>query len=268
MKNTLLITASAAALVAGIGLASAQGLNERRDAPAAATSEQKAPEGQTGREKSTLPAKTEKLKPATTAQAPEKEKLAPTAQAPEKTDKMKPATAQAPDKEKLAPTAQAPEKTDKMKPATAQAPDKEKSAPTAQVPEKTRPAPTAQAPEKTDSEHRTVGQSPRQDAAPGAAAQKGSAQKGSESLAAVPMSTEQNVRFRETIKGEKAERLTNVRFSVSIGDEVPRSVHYYRLPPRIVEYAPQYRDFDYILVGEDILILDPRTHRIVAVIPA
>jgi hypothetical protein len=231
MKNTLLITASIAALVAGIGLASAQGLNERRDAPAAAASEQKAPEGQTGRAKSTLPAKTEKIKPATTTQAPEKEKLAPTAQVPEKTDKTKPAT-------------------------TAQAPEKEKS------------APTAQAPEKTGSEHRTVGQSPRQDAAPGAAAQKGPAQKGSESFAAVPMSTEQNVRFRETMKGEKAERLTNVRFSISIGDEVPRSVHYYRLPARIVEYAPQYRDFDYILVGDDILILDPRTHRIVAVISA
>jgi outer membrane biosynthesis protein TonB len=231
MKNTLLITASIAALMAGIGLASAQGLNEHRDAPAAVTSEQKAPEGQADHQKSTLPAKSEKLKPATTAQAPEKEKSAPTAQAPEKTEKMKPAT-------------------------TAQAPEKEKSAPTAQVPE------------RGDSEHRIVGQSPSQSAAPGAAAQKGPAQKGSESFAAVPMSTEQNVRFRENMKGEKAERLTGVPFSISIGDEVPRSVHYYRLPARVVEFAPQYRDFDYILVGDDILILDPRTHRIVAVISA
>jgi outer membrane biosynthesis protein TonB len=231
MKNTFLITASVAALVAGIGLASAQGLNEHRDAPAAAASEQKAPEGQVDHQKSTLPAKTEKLKPAPTAQAPDKAKPAPTAQAPEKTEKMKPAP-------------------------IAQAPEKEKSAPTAQVPE------------KSDSEHRTVGQSPSQGTAPGAAAQKGSAQKGSESFAAVPMSTEQNVRFRENMKGEKAERLTGVPFSISIGDEVPRSVHYYRLPARVVEYAPQYRDFDYILVGDDILILDPHSHRIVAVISA
>jgi hypothetical protein len=64
MKNTLLITASVAALVAGIGLASAQAVNERRDVPAAATSEQKAPESQADHQKSTLPAKTEKLKPA------------------------------------------------------------------------------------------------------------------------------------------------------------------------------------------------------------
>jgi hypothetical protein len=243
MKHTLLITASVAALVVGIGLASAQGLNERRDAPAAGTSEQKAPEGQTDHQKSTLPATTEKLKPAPTAQAPEKAKPAPIAQAPE--------TA------KPAPTAQAPEKTDKAKPAPiAQAPEKEKSAPTAQVPE------------KNDSEHRTVGQSPSQGATPGAAAQKGSAQKGADSFASAPMSTEQHVKFRETMKGEKAERLTSVPFSISIGEEVPGSVHYYRLPARIVEYAPQYRDFDYILVGDDILILDPRTHRIVAVISA
>jgi outer membrane biosynthesis protein TonB len=244
MKNTLLITASIAALVAGIGMASAQGLNERRDAPAAATSEQKTPEGQTDHQKSTLPEK--KMKPAPTAQAPETAKPAPTAQAPEKSEKMKPApTAQAPEAAKPAPTAQAPEKSEKMK-----------------------PAPTAQAPEKSDTDHRTVGQSPSQGAAPGAAAQKGSAQKGQDSFAAAPMSTEQNVKFRETLKGEKAERLTNVQFSISIGDAVPRSVHFYRLPARIVEYAPQYRDFDYILVGDDILIVDPGTHRIVAVIPA
>jgi Protein of unknown function (DUF1236) len=252
MKNTLLITASIAALVAGIGLASAQGQIERRDAPAAAASEQKAPEGQTGRQKSVLPQKTEKMKPATTAQAPETAKPGAAVQAPEK---AKPgATVQAPEKAKPVPTAQVP--------------DKPKPLPTAQVQEKAKPIPTAQAPEKTDSDHQTVGQSPSQGAAPNAAAQKGSAQKGSDSFASAPMSTEQNVKFRETLKGEKAERLGNVQFSISIGDEVPKSVHFYRLPARIVEYAPQYRDFDYILVGDDILIVDPRTHRIVAVIPA
>jgi hypothetical protein len=254
MKHTLLITASVAALVAGIGLASAQGLNERRDAPTAAPSEQKASDGQSGQQKSALPEKTEKdkMKQAPTAQAPDKAKPAPTAQAP---DKAKPAaTAEAPDKAKPA--------------ATAEAPDKAKPAPTAQAPDKAKPVPTAQAPAKTDSDHPTVGQAPSQGAAPGAAAQKGAGQKGTDSFASAPMSTEQNVKFRETLKGEKAERLNNVQFSISIGDEVPRSVHYYRLPSRIVEYAPQYRDFDYILVGEDILILDPRTHRIVAVISA
>src|SRR6266571_1253493 len=46
-RNTLLITVAATALVAGAGLASAQGMNERREAPAAAAHDQKAPEGKT-----------------------------------------------------------------------------------------------------------------------------------------------------------------------------------------------------------------------------
>jgi hypothetical protein len=39
--------------------------------------------------------------------------------------------------------------------------------------------------------------------------------------------------FREALKGEKAKRLTNVRFSISIGDAVRRAVHFHRLPARI-----------------------------------
>jgi hypothetical protein len=226
MKNTLLITASVAALLAGIGLASAQGLNEHRDAPAATSSDQKTPAGESSREKGALPQKNEKMtKPAPTAQAPEAVKPAPTAQTQ--------------DKAKSAPTAQAQEK------------------------EKVKPAPTAQAPEKTDSDREKVGQAPSQGAAPNAAAQKDP-----KTFAAAPMSSEQNVKFRETLKGEKTERLTNVKFRISIGEEVPTSVRFHRLPARIVEYAPQYRDFDYILVGDDILIVDPASHRIVAVISA
>jgi hypothetical protein len=210
MKNTLLITASAAALVAGIGLASAQGMS--RDAPAATTSEQKAPEGKGGHEKAALPQKTQKTSPAPTAQAP----------------------------------------------------DKGKPAPTAQMQEPAKPSPSVQAPDKTTgTDRQTVGQSPSRTAEPNAPAQKDS-----KSSASAPMSSEQNVKLRETLKGEKSERLSGVKFSVSIGDAVPESVHFYRLPDRIVEYAPQYRDFDYILVGDDILIVDPRTHRIVAVISA
>jgi len=49
---------------------------------------------------------------------------------------------------------------------------------------------------------------------------------------------------------------------------VPRSVRVYTLPPEIVEVVPEYRGYDYVLVGEDIVIIDPESHEIVAVIPA
>src|SRR6202051_4492962 len=120
MRNTLLVTVAATALIAGAGLASAQGPGENREAPGAATHEPTAPGGKMDQQPTSPPQKS----PAPNAQAP-----------------MKPApTAQAPAKETPAPTAQAP-----MKPApTAQAPAKETPAPTAQAPAKEKPAPTAQ----------------------------------------------------------------------------------------------------------------------------
>jgi Protein of unknown function (DUF1236) len=84
----------------------------------------------------------------------------------------------------------------------------------------------------------------------------------------VPLSAEQYASLRETLKGVEVERLSAVTFRVAIGDLVPDSVHFHRLPIRIVKYAPQYRDFDFIMVDDDILIVDPYSHRIAAVISA
>ena len=180
-RNTLLITVATAALMAGLGLVSAQDMKGNREAPAAAAADQKAPVGKTDQHPASLPQKSS----APTAQAPLKEKTAPTAQAPVK--------------EKTAPSV---------------AKDETKSG-----------VPAA-------------------------------------------LSAEQHAKIWSTLRGEKAERLTNVQFSTTVGGIIPAAVHLYRLPVSIVEYAPQYRDYEYILVGDEILIVDPRTLRIVAVIAA
>jgi hypothetical protein len=59
-----------------------------------------------------------------------------------------------------------------------------------------------------------------------------------------------------------------VQFSTTVGTVIPGTVHRYDLPVSVLEYAPQYRGYDYILVGDEILIVDPRTLTIVAVIAA
>jgi hypothetical protein len=61
MKNILMITASVATLVAVGGLASAQGLNEHRELPAATAPEQKAPMGKTDRQNLNAPQKSESV---------------------------------------------------------------------------------------------------------------------------------------------------------------------------------------------------------------
>jgi hypothetical protein len=52
------------------------------------------------------------------------------------------------------------------------------------------------------------------------------------------------------------------------GRVIPGTVHPYVLPVFVLEYAPQYRDYEYILDGDEILIVDFRTLTIVAVMAA
>ena len=47
---------------------------------------------------------------------------------------------------------------------------------------------------------------------------------------------------------------------------VPSSVHFYPLPPRIVEIYPEWRGYQVILVGGRYVIVRPQTHEIVYII--
>src|SRR6185437_4253748 len=64
-----------------------------------------------------------------------------------------------------------------------------------------------------------------------------------------------------------APRIGNPDFSVSIGTVIPSHVHYVRVPETLVEVYPQWRDDDYFVVRDEIVIVD-HSRRIVAVIPA
>jgi len=210
-RKTLLITAATAALMAGTGLAAAQGTNENRETPGSAAHDQKAPGVKMDQRPSSLPQKS----PAPTAQAPMQEK-----------------------------------------PAT-----------TAQVPTKEKPA-VAQAPAASKPEVKGQGGAAQTSVSPNPHTPPVAARDGTKSGAPAALSTEQHAKIWSTLRGEKAERLTNVHFSTTVGEVVPGTVRLYRMPASIVEYAPEYSDYEYVLVGDEILIVDPRTLRIVAVIAA
>jgi hypothetical protein len=55
--------------------------------------------------------------------------------------------------------------------------------------------------------------------------------------------------------------------SISVGTEIPDRVRVHRLPPEIVSIEPAYRDYDYFTTEEEIVIVEPRTHRIVSTVP-
>ena len=65
-----------------------------------------------------------------------------------------------------------------------------------------------------------------------------------------------------------APRVSSVNFSLSVGTVVPRTVKYVLLPPRVVEIYPAWRGYHFFIVGDQIVIVEPGSLRIVAVIPA
>jgi hypothetical protein len=88
------------------------------------------------------------------------------------------------------------------------------------------------------------------------------------SAKSVQLSSEQRTKIHVTLANQRAERITNANFTIQVGARVPRTVRFYPLPVEIVEIVPEYQGYDYVLVGDEILIIDPETLEIVAVLPA
>lgn len=81
------------------------------------------------------------------------------------------------------------------------------------------------------------------------------------------LSTEQRTKITSVFKQHKIEP-TKLSVSVSVGTRVPASVHLYPLPVEVVEVYPAWRGYEYILVSDQIVVINPRTHEIVAVLEA
>jgi Protein of unknown function (DUF1236) len=62
--------------------------------------------------------------------------------------------------------------------------------------------------------------------------------------------------------------VTNVNFSISVGTRVPRDVSFHPLPTEVVTIYPEWRGYNFVLVGGQIVVIDPATFEIVAVIDA
>jgi len=85
------------------------------------------------------------------------------------------------------------------------------------------------------------------------------------------LNDQQRTRISTTIRGHKDVRRvdrTRINFTINVGAVVPRTFELYPLPAPILAVVPAYRGYLYIVVGDDLLIIHPRTYEIVAVIPA
>ena len=151
-------------------------------------------------------------------------------------------------------------KGDSLKPGTHKA-EAVKPAPSAQLPAK--PGAT-----KSETSGQGTGMQPAQRDATRPGSDRVAPQADAKHAAPAALSSEQHAKMWEAVRGEKAARFTGERFAMTLGEMVPQTVPLYVLPARVFEYAPQYRGYEYIQVGEEILIVDPSTHRIVAIVVA
>lgn len=86
--------------------------------------------------------------------------------------------------------------------------------------------------------------------------------------ASAKLTPEQHSKITTVIKQQKAQPVTNVNFTISVGTVVPRTLHFYPLPVQVIEVYPSWQGYEFILVGNEILVINPRTFEIVAVLAA
>ena len=104
-------------------------------------------------------------------------------------------------------------------------------------------------------------------AVPGQAQQNGTS--GRAGGASVQLSQDQRTKIKDVIvRDRNVARVNSANFSVSVGAKVPSDVRVAVLPPEVVTVVPEYRGFKYVVVGDQLLIIDPNTLEIVDVLPA
>jgi hypothetical protein len=97
---------------------------------------------------------------------------------------------------------------------------------------------------------------------------EGRAQTTGQAGAGAKLTTEQRTRVTTVIRDQHVAPVTSVNFSISIGTRVPREIGFHPLPTEIVTIYPDWRGYEFFLVRDQIVVVDPRTLEIVAVLEA
>jgi hypothetical protein len=231
MSNRFMMSVAVVALIAGTGFANAQGTGMSREAPAAATQS-----------------------------APPSDRAAPSAAAPMNRNDASPSAApadapkSAQSDEKMQPQGGKNQRAQDMKQDTAPG---QKSKSMSSENEKAGAGKDMKAEDRNGNMNRAEDRD-------GASKSTTTGQ----AAAGGKLSGEQRTKITTVIKSQHVQPVTNVNFSISIGTRVPRNVGFHPLPAEIVTVYPDWRGYEFFLVNDQIVVVNPRTLEIVAVIDA
>jgi len=105
----------------------------------------------------------------------------------------------------------------------------------------------------------------------GAAGSKSSAQNqaGASAGGSVSLNSEQKTKIRTTVLrsgGAPKVSRSSINFNIRVGTAVPRSVHFVAVPETLIEIHPAWRGYSYFIVDEEIIIVEPSSFKIVAIL--
>ncbi len=97
--------------------------------------------------------------------------------------------------------------------------------------------------------------------APGAAADI------QQSAGPLRLSKQQRAQVRSYLASKKSDRADNINFDVTLGAAVPQQVRLQKLPPELASVMQGYQGDEYVVVGDQLVIVDPSARRVVAIVP-
>jgi hypothetical protein len=85
----------------------------------------------------------------------------------------------------------------------------------------------------------------------------------------VEINEQQRSRSRDVVVSRRdIPHVSNINVDLRVGSVVPRSVRFVSVPEEIVRIYPRFRRHRIVIVRDEIIIVDPVTFQIVAVLPA
>jgi hypothetical protein len=255
MKKSLFATVAAIALIAGAGLASAQSSKEQPSTSAGA------------------PVKSEpEMKKGADVKSRSENKAEPGARVDNKADtgRSKPSTTGQSSEPRSAPAGRS--TTDEKSAPSGRSNTNEKaparsSTQGTQSPSNNNSAQGTQSPSNNSAQGT---QNPSNNSAQGTQNPSNSAaQSNAPSGASVNLTPDQKSTIRTTVlqsSGAPKVSRSQINFNISVGTVVPRSVRFVTVPDTIVRIHPAWRGYSYFVVDEEIIIIEPKTLKIVAVL--
>jgi hypothetical protein len=82
----------------------------------------------------------------------------------------------------------------------------------------------------------------------------------------VTVNEQQRTQIIDRLRRDRTTSTQNVNIQVNIGERLPPRVRPRPLPPDIVRIAPQYRSYEYTVIEDQVVIVNPRTREVVDVV--